>query len=1037
MTKLPPRMWGEFGSERPIFGKKGRRFPNRSSTATTPDVAPTITVQPTSEAIANGATVTLTVAAVGTEPLAYQWYSGLAPDRTSPATGTGTTSSVFTSGALSTGTYQFWVEVSNSLDAVASNTATVTVGADPGVAPTITLQPTASDTASVGDARVLSVQATGTGTLTWDWYVGESGDTSTPWTGIQSDGAGISSIRVTFSAAGTYQYWVRVSNSVGSVDSVAAQIVVTATSGTRVLTTGIPHCLGKMMHVEQVPETGEWWALADVTGTTRCAVNGYVWEPRYAGLGSNGSALQPYYDKTCGGSFGANFHFVVTGATNNGGIFTRPTTGNAWTHRGNWGTPVDYGGSANPRHAGPLGAQSGTVGWLAAWQNGASPGRGILRSTTLPTGWAEWWGFGTTGGTNDFIATSVKYLDGVLVATCSTTVPIDGSAPADPANGGIYVNTSPKAGGSPTFTRIDTIGSAGAGTAGKNKPNGTTGLDDWRLAWGVKVGSDHWWAFSAGDQNSQALRGWYLLRAAGGSYSSGNMTWWDITPPDTVLDSTDASYNPQAVVMRVNSAGKLDLAVAGFQSNVGPTTGHGTYSTKNGGASRPYAPAVLRLRNLNISGPTINTGDLTWESITKSANVNNTIYGTSDPWEERWAGKVGSSIEWSRLGGSAWTCQSMWLGAPNVGGELRVLALAGKAGVWRTDDVWATTPVFYPWVHGLPNIKVTSVDIHPTQYHIIGNDVDRGGFGQRDGDGPCCLIFQDSPLNIGSECYSVSVVGPDVYVGSVGKRYMISRPWDRTIGSDGIWRTLASLTSVTISGNVFGSTAINCADDEEHTIDVSTATGGTIFVDEVAKLTGVGSDTDTPALIHNVDNTDKCLVHIPDVGVFRSTSVRAASNPFGSSSTPWWNTGNAIDTRYGGRSALDSDGSTLWFTDGSANGFWSLPSCWSAAGGNPPTGAVKISDASATAAGHPFEGLPTGKRWGSICTDKGDGTLRVVQLDSYSAGRNKLWERAATGGAWTVSACDISEVGEMITSIAAANGRIVFGGDGAAMSKYA
>jgi hypothetical protein len=84
----------------------------------------TITAQPQSQLISSGQTATLTVTAVGTPPIAYQWYAGVSPNTASPIGGA-TLASYTTPPLFATASY--WVRVSNGLGSVNSNTATVTV----------------------------------------------------------------------------------------------------------------------------------------------------------------------------------------------------------------------------------------------------------------------------------------------------------------------------------------------------------------------------------------------------------------------------------------------------------------------------------------------------------------------------------------------------------------------------------------------------------------------------------------------------------------------------------------------------------------------------------------------------------------------------------------------------------------------------------------------------------------------------------------------------------------------------------------------
>ena len=68
----------------------------------------------------------MSVAASGSAPLSYQWYSGLAPNTANPIAGA--TSSSFTTPVLDTGgQYLYWVRASNGVGVANSLNATVTV----------------------------------------------------------------------------------------------------------------------------------------------------------------------------------------------------------------------------------------------------------------------------------------------------------------------------------------------------------------------------------------------------------------------------------------------------------------------------------------------------------------------------------------------------------------------------------------------------------------------------------------------------------------------------------------------------------------------------------------------------------------------------------------------------------------------------------------------------------------------------------------------------------------------------------------------
>jgi uncharacterized protein YkwD len=184
----------------------------------TPASAPSITSEPVHQTISTGQTATLGVEAAGTAPLAFQWFTGQSGNTASPLGGA--TSKSYVTPAL-TSTTSYWVRVSNAVGSTNSVTATVTVTVPPpvGVAPSITTQPQ-SQTVNQGQAATLSVGASGTAPLAYQWYAGSSGTTSSPVSGATS------SSFTTPALSGTASYWARVSNAFGASDSSTATITV-------------------------------------------------------------------------------------------------------------------------------------------------------------------------------------------------------------------------------------------------------------------------------------------------------------------------------------------------------------------------------------------------------------------------------------------------------------------------------------------------------------------------------------------------------------------------------------------------------------------------------------------------------------------------------------------------------------------------------------------------------------------------------------------------------------------------------------------
>ena len=173
--------------------------------------APSITQQPQSQSVTEGANVTLSVAATGTAPLVYQWSKDGAPISEANAA-TLTLPNILTTGAGS-----YTVRVSNSAGSVASNGASVTVSAKT-VAPTITQQPQ-SQTVEEGSNASLTAGVAGTAPLNLQWI-----KNGVPVAGANSATINLGNAQLV--DAGSYS--LAASNSAGSATSVAAALTVAA-----------------------------------------------------------------------------------------------------------------------------------------------------------------------------------------------------------------------------------------------------------------------------------------------------------------------------------------------------------------------------------------------------------------------------------------------------------------------------------------------------------------------------------------------------------------------------------------------------------------------------------------------------------------------------------------------------------------------------------------------------------------------------------------------------------------------------------------
>ena len=179
---------------------------------------PNVTLHPADQTVTPGRSATLRVEATGAAHLTYLWYRDVSGSTIRPTTGA--TSQEFTTPRLP-GTTRYWARVSNTVGVADSETATVTVEepAPTGSPPSITLQ-LADRTINTGASTLLKVRAKGTAPLRYQWYRGQSGSISRPVTGATSKDY------TTPHLTETMEYWARIINPHGTVDSATATITV-------------------------------------------------------------------------------------------------------------------------------------------------------------------------------------------------------------------------------------------------------------------------------------------------------------------------------------------------------------------------------------------------------------------------------------------------------------------------------------------------------------------------------------------------------------------------------------------------------------------------------------------------------------------------------------------------------------------------------------------------------------------------------------------------------------------------------------------
>ena len=126
---------------------------------------PAITTEPTDQTVATGQKASFTIAATGTAPIIYQWYRN-------GAVIPGATAASYTTAAVAAtdNGAQFYAVVTDATTLTAtSSSATLNVSGSGSTAPAITTQPAAQSVA-LGQAATFSVVASGTGTLSYQWY---------------------------------------------------------------------------------------------------------------------------------------------------------------------------------------------------------------------------------------------------------------------------------------------------------------------------------------------------------------------------------------------------------------------------------------------------------------------------------------------------------------------------------------------------------------------------------------------------------------------------------------------------------------------------------------------------------------------------------------------------------------------------------------------------------------------------------------------------------------------------------------------------
>jgi hypothetical protein len=255
-----------------------------TSAVATIAVGSQITSNPASVTILPTQTAVFSVAAQGLNPFTYQWYQIPSGSATGTAIA-GATSSSYTTPPVDA-TYngdQYYATVTDSCGTTpltsTSATLTVTTG---NASPTIITQPVGA-TVATGGTTTFTVAASGTPTLTYQWYEIPAGQT----TGVAVSGATSDSYTVPSSATAVSddqnQYYVIVTNAYGQAVSqpatlaVGSGILITQQPVTQYVDVGSSATF-TVAATSNLPLTYQWYeaapgsstftAIAGATGTT-------------------------------------------------------------------------------------------------------------------------------------------------------------------------------------------------------------------------------------------------------------------------------------------------------------------------------------------------------------------------------------------------------------------------------------------------------------------------------------------------------------------------------------------------------------------------------------------------------------------------------------------------------------------------------------------------------------------------------------------------------------------------------------------------
>jgi large repetitive protein len=372
-----------------------------------------------------GAFTPITVTATG-GGLTYQWYSNTSASTTggsSLGSANGAQTSSYTPQASATGTLYYYCTVSGTCGAAVTSAASGAFLVTPASA--INSQSTGAQTQCIsGTFTPITVTATGTGTLTYQWYSNSTPSTTGGTSLAAANGAQTSSYTPQATTAGTVYYYCVVTSTCGSVTSaISGAFIVNPDLAITGQSTGTQtQCLGGAFTPITVTATGvgltyQWYSNAIANNTSGTSLGTADGANTSSYTPQAGSAGILYYYCTVSGSCGAPATSSISGA-----FIVNPAT--AISSQSTGAQTRCLGGAFSPITVTATGQGTLTYQWFS-------------NTTPTTTGGTS---LGTTNGANTFSYTPQTTVPGTLYyycvvnGTCGTaTSAASGAFVVDPA----------------------------------------------------------------------------------------------------------------------------------------------------------------------------------------------------------------------------------------------------------------------------------------------------------------------------------------------------------------------------------------------------------------------------------------------------------------------------------------------------------------------------------------------------------------------------------------------------------------------------